>query len=148
MEEPIIRPDEDALMEAEEKCRKAMKTVGKAIFMRIFVTGLLIWVLFQTEMELWIIGMMAFVLIINLSGLLFFNTLYDENAVCHLAVGMGYKDCLTDYHNRTLEEGRALGLNDSMIHVDFMIGCDTMNIDAICRNGETVRIFENGQWTF
>ena len=65
-----IRPDEDALMEAEEKCRKAMKTVGKAIFMRIFVTGLLIWVLFQTEMELWIIGMMAFVLIINLSGLL------------------------------------------------------------------------------
>jgi len=85
---------------------------------------------------------------INQSGLLFYNTLYDENAVCHLAVGMGFMDCLTDYHNRTLEEGRALGLNDSMIHVDFMIGCDTMNIDAICRGGETVRIFENGQWTF
>ena len=85
---------------------------------------------------------------INRSGLLFFNTLYDENAVCHLAVGMGFMDCLTDYHNRTLEEGRALGINDSMIHTDFMIGCDTMNIDAICANGETVRIFENGQWTF
>ncbi len=85
---------------------------------------------------------------INQSGLLFFNTLYDENAVCHLAVGMGFMDCLTDYHNRTLEEGRALGINDSMIHTDFMIGCDTMNIDAICANGETVRIFENGQWTF
>ena len=85
---------------------------------------------------------------INLSGLLFYNTLYDENAVCHLAVGMGFMDCLTDYHNRTLEEGRQLGINDSMIHTDFMIGCDSMNIDAICRDGETVRIFENGQWTF
>ena len=85
---------------------------------------------------------------INQSGLLFFNTLYDENAVCHLAVGMGFMDCLTDYHNRTLEEGRQLGINDSMIHTDFMIGCDTMNIDAICANGETVRIFENGEWAF
>ena len=85
---------------------------------------------------------------INQSGLLFYNTLYDENAVCHLAVGMGFMDCLTDYHNRTLEEGRALGLNDSMIHVDFMIGCDTMNIDAICEGGKVVRIFENGNWTF
>ena len=85
---------------------------------------------------------------INQSGLLFFNTLYDENAVCHLAVGMGFMDCLTDYHNRTLEEGRQLGINDSMIHTDFMIGCDTMNIDAICAAGNVVRIFENGQWTF
>ena len=85
---------------------------------------------------------------INQSGLLFFNTLYDENAVCHLAVGMGYMDCLTDYHNRSNEECRSLGVNDSMIHTDFMIGSDTMNIDAICANGETVRIFENGEWTF
>ncbi len=85
---------------------------------------------------------------INQSGLLFYNTLYDENAVCHLAIGMGFMDCLTDYHNRTLEEGRALGINDSMIHTDFMIGCDTMNIDAICADGRTVRIFENGNWTF
>ena len=85
---------------------------------------------------------------INQSGLLFFNTLYDENAVCHLAVGMGFMDCLTDYHNRTLEEGRQLGINDSMIHTDFMIGCDTMNIDAICADGKVVRIFENGNWAF
>ena len=85
---------------------------------------------------------------INQSGLLFFNTLYDENAVCHLAVGMGFMDCLTDYHNRTLEEGRTLGINDSMIHTDFMIGCDTMNIDAVCEGGKVVRIFENGEWAF
>ena len=61
---------------------------------------------------------------------------------------MGYMDCQTDNHNRSNEECRALGVNDSMIHTDFMIGCDTMNIDAICANGETVRVFANGEWTF
>ena len=85
---------------------------------------------------------------INQSGLLFFNTLYDENAVCHLAVGMGFMDCLTDYHNRTLEEGRQLGINDSMIHTDFMIGCDTMNIDATCADGSVVPVFRDGNWAF
>ena len=82
------------------------------------------------------------------SGLLFYNTLFDENAACHLAVGRGFADCIRDHHNKTLEECRALGINDSMIHVDFMIGCDTMSIDAECENGETVAIFRNGNWAF
>ena len=82
------------------------------------------------------------------SGLLFYNTLFDENAACHLAVGRGFPDCIRDHHNKTLEECRALGINDSMIHVDFMIGCDTMNIDAECANGEIVPIFRNGNWAF
>ena len=82
------------------------------------------------------------------SGLLFYNTLFDENAACHLAVGRGFADCIRDHHNKTLDECRALGINDSMIHVDFMIGCDTMNIDAECENGETVAIFRNGNWAF
>ena len=82
------------------------------------------------------------------SGLLFYNTLFDENAACHLAVGRGFPDCIRDHHNKTLEECRALGINDSMIHVDFMIGCDTMNIDAECENGEIVPIFRNGNWAF
>ena len=85
---------------------------------------------------------------ISESGLLFYNTLFDENAACHLALGAGYADTIKDYHNKTLEECQALGVNDSMIHVDFMIGCDTMNIDAICNDGKTVRIFENGNWAF
>ncbi len=85
---------------------------------------------------------------ISQSGLLFYNTLFDENASCHLAVGRGYADTIRDHHNRTLEECRELGLNDSMIHVDFMIGCDTMNIDATCLDGSVVRIFENGNWAF
>ena len=82
------------------------------------------------------------------SGLLFYNTLFDENAACHLAVGMGFTDTIKDHHNKTLEECRALGINDSMIHEDFMIGCDTMNIDATCADGKIVPIFRNGNWAF
>ena len=82
------------------------------------------------------------------SGLLFYNTLFDENASCHLAMGMGYADTIRDHHSKTLEECRALGINDSMIHEDFMIGCDTMNIDAICAGGKVVPIFRNGNWAF
>ena len=82
------------------------------------------------------------------SGLLFYNTLFDENAACHLAIGMGFADTIRDHHNKTLEECRALGINDSMIHEDFMIGCDSMNIDAICTDGSVVRIFQNGNWAF
>ena len=85
---------------------------------------------------------------INLTDLLFYNTLFDENAVCHLAVGRGFNDTIRDCHNRTNEECKALGINDSMVHEDFMIGCDTMNIDATCADGSVVRIFENGNWAF
>ena len=59
---------------------------------------------------------------INQTGILFYNTLFDENACCHLALGMGFIDTIRDYPNRTLEEMRALGVNDSMIHEDFMTG--------------------------
>ena len=82
------------------------------------------------------------------SGLLFYNTLFDENAACHLALGMGFADTIKDFHNKTLDECRALGVNDSMIHEDFMIGCDTMNIDATCEDGTVVPIFRNGNWAF
>ncbi len=82
------------------------------------------------------------------SGLLFYNTLFDENAACHLAVGRGFPDTIRDYHNKTAEECKALGVNESMIHVDFMIGCDSMNIDATCADGRTVAIFRNGNWAF
>ena len=82
------------------------------------------------------------------SGILFYNTLFDENAACHLAVGEGFTDTIRDHHSKTLEECRALGINESMIHVDFMIGCDTMNIDATTRDGKVVPIFRNGNWAF
>ena len=85
---------------------------------------------------------------INETGILFYNTLFDENACCHLALGMGFIDTIRDYPNRSLEEMRALGVNDSMIHEDFMIGSRDMNIDAVCADGKTVPIFRSGNWAF
>ena len=82
------------------------------------------------------------------SGLLFYSTLFDENAACHLAVGAGFTDTIRDNHSKTLEECRALGINESMVHEDFMIGCDSMNIDAHCADGKIVPIFRNGNWAF
>lgn len=82
------------------------------------------------------------------SGLLFYNTLFDENAACHLALGAGYADTIVGNHDMTLEQCRDLGINDSMIHEDFMIGCDSMNIDAVTRDGKTVAIFRKGNWAF
>ena len=82
------------------------------------------------------------------SGLLFYETLFDENAACHLAVGAGFADTIRDHHSKTLKECQDLGINDSMIHVDFMIGCDSMNIDAHCADGKIVPIFRNGNWAF
>jgi len=82
------------------------------------------------------------------SGILFYNTLFDENAACHLALGMGFADTIKDFQNKSLDECRELGINDSMIHEDFMIGCDSMNIDAICEDGKVVPVFRNGNWAF
>ena len=81
-------------------------------------------------------------------GHLFYNTLFDENAACHLALGMGFADTIRDFQNKTLEECRSYGINDSMIHEDFMIGCDSMNIDAHTRDGRVVPIFRGGNWAF
>ena len=85
---------------------------------------------------------------INESGILFYNTLFDENACCHLALGMGFADTIRDFENKTLDECRALGVNDSMIHEDFMIGSADLSIDAVCEDGKTVAIFRDGTWAF
>ena len=85
---------------------------------------------------------------ISESGLLFYETLFDENAACHLALGMGFADTIRGYENKTLEECRAMGINDSMNHEDFMIGYDGLDIDAITRDGRTVPIFRRGRWAF
>lgn len=85
---------------------------------------------------------------ISNSGLIFSNTLFDENASCHLALGMGFANCIQDYSKYTLEECRAKGINDSMIHEDFMIGTPDMDIWAVTRSGDRVQIFKNGNWAF
>ena len=85
---------------------------------------------------------------INESGVLFYNTLFDENASCHLALGHGFNECLKGFEKLTDEECKARGINDSMIHVDFMIGSRDMSIVGVKKNGERVQIFENGNWAF
>ena len=85
---------------------------------------------------------------INQTGILFYNTLFDENAVCHLALGRGFADTISNCHERTKEEIDALGVNNSMIHQDFMIGTADLSIVAHCRDGKTVQIFQNGTWAF
>ena len=85
---------------------------------------------------------------ISESGLLFYETLFDENAACHLALGAGFADTIKGFENKTLEECRKLGINESMIHVDFMIGYEGLDIDAVTREGKTVPIFRKGRWAF
>ncbi len=85
---------------------------------------------------------------ISQSGLLFYETLFDENAACHLALGAGFADTIRGFENKTLEECRAMGVNDSMIHEDFMIGYEGLDIDAVTRDGKTVPIFRRGKWAF
>ena len=80
------------------------------------------------------------------TGLLFYNTLFDENAACHLALGRGFADTIHGFEQMTLDDCRKLGINDSMIHVDFMIGTKDLRIDAECRDGRVVPIFKNGIW--
>ncbi len=82
------------------------------------------------------------------SGILFYNTLFDENASCHLALGRGYSSCLKDFDKYSPEEARAMGVNDSMIHEDFMIGASDLSIIGVTDSGDTVEIFRDGDWAF
>ena len=85
---------------------------------------------------------------INNTGILFYNTLFDENACCHLALGRGFDNCVKDYEKYSQEELREMGVNDSMIHVDFMIGSVDLEITGIDGEGREIEIFRNGVWCF
>jgi len=85
---------------------------------------------------------------INNTGILFYNTLFDENASCHLALGRGFNNCLKDYEQYTNEQCNELGINNSMIHVDFMIGSKDMSIVGVTKDGKRVQIFKDGNWAF
>ena len=85
---------------------------------------------------------------INNTGILFYNTLYDENAACHLALGRGFTNTIRDYEKYTSDELKAKGINDSSIHVDFMIGSKDLNITGYTKDGKKVAIFKDGNWAF
>ena len=105
---------------------------------------------------------------VNQCGFLFYSTLFDENACCHFAVGQGFKEVLPDGDRLTTEghfavgqgfkevlpdgdrltteEAAAAGINDSIIHVDFMVGADDLSITGYRPDGSSAAIFRNGTW--
>ena len=85
---------------------------------------------------------------ISQSGLLFYNTLFDENAACHLALGRAYKFTLDGGVDLSNEEFIAQGGNHSQIHVDFMIGSDQIDIDGVTGGGDREAILRAGEWAF
>lgn len=85
---------------------------------------------------------------IHQSGLLFYNTLFDENAACHLALGFGFGECVKGFENMTKEELYEIGVNDAGNHTDFMIGSDDLSIDGVDEHGNVHPIFRNGTWAF
>lgn len=85
---------------------------------------------------------------IRKSELTFYNTLFDENAACHLALGAGFTNTMLGYDKLTLDEIHKRGINDSMVHEDFMIGTPDLKIVGNKKDGTSVLIFENGNWAF
>ncbi|MBR3988867.1 MAG: aminopeptidase [Clostridia bacterium] len=85
---------------------------------------------------------------INNSGILYYNTLFDENASCHLALGAGYSECIPGFENMTFEECVEKGCNDSIIHVDFMIGAPDLSVIGVDSNGKETPLFVDGNWAF
>lgn len=85
---------------------------------------------------------------INQTGLLFFSTLYDENASCHLAFGKGFAECYEGGLDMTNEQLIEVGVNHSDTHVDFMIGSDDLSITGIKSDGTEVPVFRDGTWAF
>ena len=82
------------------------------------------------------------------SGIMFYETLFDENAACHFAIGRGFTNTIVDYDKYTNEEMKEMGINDSALHVDFMIGTEDLSIIGIKKDGSEFTIFENGLWAF
>ena len=82
------------------------------------------------------------------SGIMFYETLFDENAACHFAMGAGFTNTIKDYAKYTREETKAMGVNDSNIHVDFMIGTADLSVIGIKADGSEFPIFVDGNWAF
>ncbi|MBP6062640.1 MAG: aminopeptidase [Fusobacteriaceae bacterium] len=83
---------------------------------------------------------------ISNTGILFYNTLFDENASCHLAFGEAYSSCIKDGNTMKDEEKESVGMNVSLNHEDFMIGTSDLSIVGETFNGEKIEIFKNGDW--
>ena len=83
---------------------------------------------------------------ISQRNLIFFNTLFDENASCHLAFGQAYPSCLKGSENMSPEEIKAAGANEALVHEDFMVGTEDLSITGITWDGEKIPVFVKGDW--
>jgi aminopeptidase len=85
---------------------------------------------------------------ISQSGVFFYNTLFDENAACHLALGRGVRSCLDGGPQMSEQKYKAAGGNDSLLHVDFMVGSDQLDIDGWQADGTQLAVMRKGEWAF
>src|SRR5699024_9187282 len=85
---------------------------------------------------------------ISQSGLIFYNTLFDENASCHIALGKAYPTNVKDGAKMDEDALDENGINDSLVHVDFMVGSDEMDIDGVFADGKKEAVFRQGAWAF
>ncbi len=85
---------------------------------------------------------------ISNSNILFYNTLFDENASCHLAIGQAYPSCIEEGDTFNKQQMEEAGMNDSLVHVDFMFGTKDLDITGIDSYGREEKIFKNGNWAF
>lgn len=84
---------------------------------------------------------------VSRTGILFYNTLFDENASCHLALGRGYSNTIEGFETMQRSDFSDLGVNDSSVHVDFMIGSADLSITGVTKSGGRIPVFEHGTWS-
>ncbi|MEO9826676.1 MAG: aminopeptidase [Paracoccaceae bacterium] len=121
------------------KITKARADKGEEVFLKLIDTD-------AGARHLGEVALVPYASPISESGILFYNTLFDENAACHIALGQCYKDCLRDSVGLSDEDVAARGGNASLIHVDWMIGDADTQIDGITQSGERVPVFRHGNW--
>ncbi|WP_373355901.1 aminopeptidase [Pseudoroseicyclus sp. CXY001] len=118
---------------------EAKATRGEAVFKELIATD-------EGASRLGEVALVPHSSPISASGLLYYNTLFDENASCHIAQGQCYSDCFLDGAKLSKEEIAAKGGNSSLIHVDWMIGSSEVDIDGIKADGSRVPVMRGGEW--
>jgi len=124
---------------AEDRIEEARAQKGEAAFLKLIDSD-------EGARRLGEVALVPHASPISDSGLLFYNTLFDENAACHIALGQCYSKCFLDGATLTPEQIAAQGGNSSIIHVDWMIGSGEVDIDGITQDGAQVPVFRKGGW--
>ncbi|MAG74356.1 MAG: aminopeptidase [Euryarchaeota archaeon] len=125
----------------EGKIVEAKADIGEEVFLKLLDTD-------EGARRLGEVALVPHSSPISSSGLLFYNTLYDENASCHIALGQCYSKCFKDEISIDPDAVTSSGGNSSNIHVDWMIGSGELNIDGIKHNGDRIAVMRNGEWAY